>query len=162
MTESELLHKMAAFCSAGEHCIHDVKKKMAPVDLPAEAKERIIARLLQEKFIDEARFCNSFINDRIRFNKWGRKKVEYELRLRQIPYACYAEALEEFDPEEYHTILLNLLRDKKRSVRGKDQRDVFYKMLRFAAGRGFESAETIRCLKELQIETDENYAEHSD
>ncbi|MDH6311484.1 regulatory protein [Parabacteroides sp. PFB2-10] len=161
MTESELLHRMAALCSGSEHCIQDIQKKMASADLPPEAKERIMARLLQEKFIDEERFCRSFVRDKIRFNKWGKVKVGYELRRRNIPYSCYADALDAFDMEEYRAILSGLLREKKRSVRGKDQREVFYKLLRFAAGRGFESNETIRCLKELDIETDD-YEENTD
>ena len=83
-TEAELLHLCAAYCSAAERCIHDVKKKLDAADASPEVKERIIRRLVEEKFIDETRFCRSFVNDKLRFNKWGRIKIDFELRNRGI------------------------------------------------------------------------------
>ncbi len=159
MTEKEMLHRAAAYCSSAERCIQEVEKKIADAGLSPEASERIISHLVKEKFIDESRFSQSFVNDKLRFNKWGRVKIGYELRKKNIPSSCYSDALESINEEEYHSILLSLLKAKKKSTRGKDERDIFYKLLRFAAGRGFESNEAIRCLRELG-NTDEDYAEN--
>lgn len=155
ITEKEMLHRAAAYCSAVERCIQDVEKKIAAAGLSFEVSERIISHLIKEKFIDEARFSQSFVNDKLRFNKWGRIKIGYELRKKNIPINCYADALDAIDEDEYHEILLSLLKAKKKSTRGKDERDIFYKLLRFAAGRGFESNEVIRCLRELGNNNDD-------
>lgn len=149
LTEEELLHRAAAYCSGVERCRQDVEKKIAAAGLPPEATARIIQRLVDERFIDEARFCRSFVNDKLRFNKWGRIRIGYELRQRQIPKALIAEALEAIDEAAYREILKTLLKDKRRSVKAKDKRDLFSKLLRFAAGRGFESESIIKCLQEL-------------
>ena len=53
--EAELLHQCAAYCSVAERCIFDIKKKMETAAISTEAKERIIRRLVEEKFIDEIR-----------------------------------------------------------------------------------------------------------
>ena len=66
-----------------------------------------------------------------------------------IPSDVRAEALAAIDEQEYQSILLSLLKSKKKSTRGKDNRDVYIKLLRFAAGRGFESRDAGRCLKQL-------------
>ncbi|MDR0431125.1 MAG: RecX family transcriptional regulator [Tannerellaceae bacterium] len=147
--ESEILHHMAAWCSLSERCIRDVEKKLADAELPPEASERIITRLVKEKFIDENRFARSFVNDKLHFNKWGKIKIAHELNRRNIPPAIRAEALENIDNQTYRTILLMLLKSKKKTTKGKDERDLFNKLLRFAAGRGFESSESIACLREL-------------
>ena len=55
ITEPEMLHRAAAYCSAAERCIQDVQKKIDAAGLPPDASERIIARLLKERFIDESR-----------------------------------------------------------------------------------------------------------
>lgn len=149
VTEGEMLRRTAAYCSTAERCIQDVQKKIKAAGLTREEGERIIARLLQEKFIDESRFARYFVNDKLRFNKWGRIKIAYELYNKNIPASIRSEALEGIDEKEYEEILLSLLKAKKKSVKGKDERDVYTKLLRFAAGRGFESREAIRCLKQL-------------
>ncbi len=148
-TEPEVLYRMAAYCSTAERCIQDVRKKITSTGLSDEAAERIISHLLKEKFIDEKRFTGSFVNDKLRFNKWGRIKINYELSKKNIPPLLRQEALEGIDDDNYHAILLSLLKEKKKSVKGKDERDIFTKLLRFAAGRGFESKEAIQCLRQL-------------
>jgi regulatory protein len=140
---------MAAWCSLAERCRQDAEKKIAAAGLSPEAQERIMARLLNEKFIDESRFARSFVNDKLRFNKWGRIKITYELNKRKIAPAIRTEALERIDEQTYQSILLALLKAKKKTVKGATDRDVFTKLLRFAAGRGFESKETVSCLRLL-------------
>ena len=45
-SESEILHRAAAYCSTAERCIHDVRKKIASASLSPEGKERIIATMV--------------------------------------------------------------------------------------------------------------------
>lgn len=61
ITEPEMLHRAAAYCSAAERCIQDVQKKIDAAGLPPDASERIIARLLKERFIDESRYTRFFV-----------------------------------------------------------------------------------------------------
>jgi regulatory protein len=148
-SESELLHSMAAWCSLTERCMQDAQKKIAATGLHPDAQERIIARLLKEKFIDENRFARSFVNDKLRFNKWGRIKITYELTKRGIAPAIRMEALACIDEQAYRNILLALLKAKQKTIKGAGERDMFTKLLRFAAGRGFESKEAVSCLRLL-------------
>lgn len=149
LSEAEALHIAAAYCSMSEHCIQEVLKKIDCDSLSAEAKERIITRLIQEKFINEERYARSFVNDKLRFNKWGRIKIDYELRRKGIDSSTRQEAINEIKPQVYRDILFNLLKDKKKLTKGKDDRDIYTKLLRFAAGRGFNFGEANNCLKEL-------------
>lgn len=149
LTESEMLHRAAAYCSTAERCIQDIEKKIKTAGLTQEENDRIIARLLQERFIDENRFARYFVNDKLRFNKWGRIKISYELQKRGIPASIRQEALDAIDNEEYENILSALLKTKKKTTKGKDEREIYYKLLRFASGRGFEGREIAQCLQRL-------------
>ncbi len=149
ITEEEMLRKAAAYCAEAERCRGDVEKKIARAGLEAEAAERILARLEKEGFIDDERYCRFFVNDKLRFNKWGRMKIALELRKKGIPAATYENALRNIDEEEYILTLTQLLRSKKRTTRGKDARECYYKLLRFAAGRGFEPALAGKCLRDI-------------
>lgn len=158
ITEAEMLHRAAAYCSTAERCIQEVEKKISAAGLSPDASERIISRLLKEQYIDEARYCRSFVNDKFRFNKWGRVKIAYELRRRNIPSALITEALNAIDENEYESALYDILKAKKKTTKGKDERDIFYKLVRFANSRGFDHKETITTLRKLETNYD-TYAE---
>lgn len=148
-TESEMLGALAKYCSLAERCIFDVRKKIKAADLPEEAEKRIIDRLVQEKFIDERRFARSFVNDKFKFNHWGRIKIGYELNRKNIKPDIYADAIDAIDEDEYLSVLTDLLSSKKRTTKGRTPQDVFQKLCRFAASRGFESPLIIKTLKSM-------------
>ena len=89
------------------------------------------------------------MSDKLRFNKWGRVKINYELQKRGIAAEIRSEAMDSIPEQLYEDTLLDLLRGKMKTIRGKDERERYLKLLRFAAGRGFEMRESARCLKQL-------------
>ena len=111
-----MLHKAAAYCSASERCIQDVEKKIKAAGLTGEEIDRIISRLLKERFIDESRFARYFVNDKLRFNKWGRIKINYEMQRKGIPSDVRSKALADIDEQEYRSILLSILKSKKKTI----------------------------------------------
>lgn len=145
ITEKEALNKAAAYCSAAEHCTADVRHKLSTWGMEQHA-EAVIARLLQEGFIDERRYSRSFVCEKIRYNKWGRLKTGLALRQKGIDAATAGEALEAFDEDEYLHILQGLLQAKARSVRGASEYERNGKLIRFALSRGFEMPLITRCL----------------
>ena len=148
-SESEMLSTMAKYCSTTERCVNDIRKKIKNEGLPVEAEKRIINYLLKEKFIDEKRFCRSFVNDKFKFNHWGRIKICYELKSRNIPQDIYYEAIENIDEDEYISVLTDMLKSKKRTTNGRSPQDIFQKLCRFAASRGFETPLIINTLKNI-------------
>lgn len=149
LNEAEMLHRAAAYCSTAERCIQDIEKKIKAAGLSQEENDRILSRLLKERFIDENRFARYFVNDKLRFNKWGRIKINYELQKKGIPSSIRQEALDTIDQYEYEQILYTLLKSKKKSTSGKDEREIYCKLLRFASGRGFENSTISLCLRQL-------------
>ena len=153
-SETEILGTMAKYCSLAERCINDIHKKIKTEGLSADAEKRIVDYLLKEKYIDEKRFCRSFVNDKFKFNHWGRIKICYELKSRNIPQDVYYEAIENIDEDEYISVLTDLLKSKKRTTKGRSQQDIFQKLCRFAASRGFETPIIIDTLKSILKDID--------
>lgn len=154
-SESEILHLAAAYCSTAERCTFDVRKKITSSGGTPEMADRIIPYLVKEKFIDEARFCRCFVNDKFRFNQWGRIRIGFELRKKGIPEAVYTESIEQIDETAYTETLSELLKNKKRSTKGRSGQEIFNKLYRFAAGRGFENDVIKKCLLPLFKENDD-------
>jgi regulatory protein len=148
-TELEMLNALAGYCSQAERCLFDVRKKIRAENFSQDVEQRIIERLLHEKFIDEKRFSRSFVNDKFKFNHWGRIKIVSELKMRDIKSDDYHEAIENMDEDEYLTVLTDLLTKKKRMVKGRSPQDIYQKMYRFATTKGFESSLIIKVLQKL-------------
>ena len=148
-TEAEMLHRMAAYCSSAERCRQDVEKKLISAAVSPESCERILARLVKEKFLDDARFSKSFVNDKLRFNKWGRTKIVHELRKRNISPAQIDDALSVINENEYKDVLQSLMKTKLKSTKGKNSREINQKLIRFALSRGFTMNETLDVLRTL-------------
>ena len=148
-TESEILHLAAAYCSTAERCVQDVRQRITSLDATPEMAERIIAYLLKEKFIDESRYCRSFVNDKFKFSRWGRIKTGYELRQKGIDAAIISETISQINEEAYESVLYTLLKEKKRTTKGQTEQDVCTKLYRFAIQRGFESSLILQQLKIL-------------
>ena len=71
MTEQQALLKLTTLCTQAEHCSQEMLDKMKKWELPEDAIARNMEFLTQKKFIDDERFTRFFINDKIKYNKWG-------------------------------------------------------------------------------------------
>ncbi len=149
LTYEEALHRAAAYCTAGEKCIFDVQEKLASWSVEANDSEKIIAYLIGENFINEERFARAFVNDKFCFNKWGRKKIAYELRAKNISSEIVKSALKNIDESDYSDTLIRLLQAKLCGLKYKDEYDKLAKLFHFAITRGFESRAIQNSLKKL-------------
>ena len=95
-------------------------------------------KLIEEKYIDEERYCKSFVHDKFVYNKWGKMKITKELRSKKISLQCIESQLSKIDESEYLNVLKSLLQAKKKTIRGKSEYEINGKLIRFALGRGFE------------------------
>ena len=86
------------------------------------------------------RFCRAFVNDKVRFNRWGRRKISIALREKRVDEALAREALDAIDEEEYMSSLVAVVAAKRRELKGKDDYLSKQKILRYAASRGFETS----------------------
>lgn len=157
LTESEALGKVAAYCSMAEHCASEVISKLESWNIPAEAIERILERLDKEKYMDEGRYCRCFVNDKLRFNKWGKVKIAQTLYQKQISQEAIRASLDAVDEDEYQRILLELLISKKKSVKAKSDYELNGKLIRFALGRGYGMDVIQRCLKQICSDIELDY-----
>ncbi len=146
MTEQQALMKLTALCSGAEHCSYEMTEKMKKWEIDEETQDRIMEYLTMEKYVDDSRFCRAFIREKMRFNKWGRRKIELALFQKRIDRKMAAEALDEVDTGEYIAILRPMLRQKERSVKANSEYEKNMKLIKFAMSRGFTFDVIKECL----------------
>lgn len=150
MSALEAFGRLTAFCAAGEHCLAEVRERLRRWNVAPDEAETLVQRLVQEKYIDESRYCRAFINDKVRFARWGRIKIAQALRQKQIPTSLYLPLLDEIDEACYSEQLRRLLEAKQREVKGRNAYERKAKLVRFALGRGYEMDEICRFIPHFE------------
>lgn len=157
MSAEEARLKAEAYCSLSEHCKSEVLGKLQQWGAPEETWEAILNHLEKERYVDESRYATFFVRDKYRFNQWGRIKIAQAMRMKHIPSACIDEAMEEIDEQEYLNILTSLLKKKVRSIKASNDYERNGKLVRFAAGHGYEIGDILLCMKRMGY--DDEYME---
>ena len=145
-TEQEAYLQLAALCAQAEHCQQEMRDKMKRWEMAPEVQERVIARLIKERYIDDERYARAFVKDKIRYNKWGRRKVQQGLWMKHIDDDIQQHVLSEVDDTEYLAVLKPLLKQKAKSIKAENDYELTQKLVRFALGRGFTYDIIRQCL----------------
>lgn len=136
-SEQDAYLTLAALCAQAEHCQYEMLEKMHRWELDDEAQARVMQRLVSERYVDDERYARAFVKDKVRYNKWGRRKVEQALWQKHIDEDIRQQVLDEIDDEEYISVLRPLLKQKRRSTKAANDYQLNQKLMRFALGRGF-------------------------
>lgn len=146
-TEQEAYLALAALCAQAEHCQWEMTEKMRRWELSDEAQARIMERLVKERYVDDERYARAFVKDKVRYNKWGRRKIEQALWQKHIDDDIRQRILDEIDDEEYLSILRPLLQQKRKSTKAQSDYELNQKLIRFALSRGYTYDIIRQCLE---------------
>ena len=146
ITEQEALQKLSALCARAEHSSGEMLEKMRRWQLSEDARERVLNRLIDEKFVDDERFARLFVREKIRFDRWGRRKIEQALYQKGVASDISRRVLDEVDDESYVAELKKLIAAKRRSVQAESDYEMRAKLTKYALGRGFDYNVIRQCI----------------
>ncbi|MDQ1086740.1 MULTISPECIES: regulatory protein RecX [unclassified Siphonobacter] len=135
----DALLQAAHFCAYQERTVQDVKQKLKSWDVSEDDSEEIIGRLIEDGYLSQERYAQSFARGKFRTRQWGRLKIEQEMRRKGLDSEDRKTGLEQIDEEQYLESLKNLLKKKDASLKDEDPRVRKQKLVRFALGKGYES-----------------------
>ncbi len=141
--------KAAKFCSGRERAPFEVLQKLQKWEVTEDEAQAILGELVEERFVDELRFCRAFCNDKFEFNRWGRNKIQQALFQYHLPEDVVKEAFMVIDPEKYELVLLDLARKKwdktSGDVWGRKQKTIAYML-----SKGFEMGLAFEAIKKIE------------
>ena len=143
----DALLRLEALCAQAEQCTYDLRLKLYRWGLSSTDSAKIIKQLLETRFVDDARFAVAYCRDKYRFNRWGRLKIVYGLRAKQISSKDIQEALNTIEEDEYEAILVSVIKSKAKTIKGVDTYEGRTKLFRYAASRGYESSLIAQIIK---------------
>mgnify|MGYP006328799769 CR=1 FL=1 len=145
ITEEEAQKRLSSLCAKSEHSSGEANEKMIRWGLSPQSRSKVIAKLIDAKFID----------DRIQFNHWGRRKIEIALRQKGVDPDTASEALDAVDDDEYLSILRPMIKAKEKTVTGASDYERAMKTIKWAMGRGFTIDLIRKCIDDIAADYDD-------
>ncbi len=149
---TETIALMQRYCSMREYCESDIRKKLKARGCDTDECDIVINKLVDERFIDEERYCRAFVRDKSSLSGWGSRKIEFALRSKAIDTEIIKSAMESLDPEAGGKVLERVIKRKleeliKRRVNSEeDKAKIRERVIRFALTRGFTYDEILKVI----------------
>lgn len=133
---NKTLDNLRRQCSRREYCTSDILKKAGKaLDGDKDKAQEVVRILVEEKYVDDQRYCEAYAREKSSISGWGEVKIRYMLASKGISGDIIARALEQIDTQRAQSRLEKLLENKHRTL--KDDPKWKLKLLRFALGRGY-------------------------
>ncbi len=135
MDKETALKKMLHYCDYQDRCKKEIFAKLDTLELDADDKDFIVDFLQDEGFINDERYCRSFVKGKLNLKKWGVNKIKLSLITKGIDREIIDEVLSEIDQNSYKDELIKLIENKK--INESDPYKRKAKLIRYAVGKGY-------------------------
>ena len=124
-TPEQATPKIKQYCAYQERCHAEVKEKLYAFGLYKKDVEQLMSQLIEENYLNEERFAIQYAGGKFRMNQWGRIKIKYALKQKQVSDYCIKKALKEINESDYKKTLQKLAEKKLKTL--KTETNIFIK-----------------------------------
>ena len=138
LTTGQALQKLRHYCGYQERCHSELKEKLYRLGVFKNEHDSIIATLIEEDYLNEERFAIAFAGGKFRVKQWGRVKIKYELKQKQVSEYSIKKAIQQIKENEYRDVLKRLADEKYAAVKNEQHLVRKKKTIDYLLQRGFE------------------------
>jgi len=138
LSKEQALQKLRHFCAYQERCHQEVKEKLYGFGLHKTETEEVLSLLIEDNYLDEERFAIQFAGGKFRMKHWGKRKIEAELKARQVSAYCIRKGLAQISEDDYGKTLAKLTSDKFKGLSGEDAFTARGKTTAYLLQKGYE------------------------
>ena len=138
-TIKEIEFKLKQYCSYQDRCHSEVENKLLKFNLISQAKDQILFNLINEDYLNETRFCKSFVRGKFKIKNWGKRRIIQELKSRKISEFNIKKGLSEINEFDYQEKFENLFNKKLSSLENLNSIDKKRKIFSYLQYRGWET-----------------------
>jgi regulatory protein len=139
-SKEEALQKAKQYCAYQERCHSEVKEKLFSFGMNKKEVDELLSELISKNYLNEERFAIQYAGGKFRIKHWGKVKIKYSLKQKQVSEYCIKKALAAIDEREYHKTLEKLFDQKVKTL--KAEKSIFTKKRKLQdhlMQKGFES-----------------------
>lgn len=135
MERDVALKKILHYCDYQDRCKKEIFTKLDSFELSESDKSFIVEFIQDEGYINDERYCRSYVKSKLNLKKWGINKIKSSLVTKGIDRTIIDEVVSEIDQGSYKEELVNLLKNKK--INESDPYKRKAKLIRYAVGKGY-------------------------
>ena len=148
MDPNKSLSRLQKLCSKAEYCTSDIRRKaLKDLEGDEEAAARVVASLVEDRYVDDARYASAFAREKAQIQGWGPVKIRFQLRAKGVKDSVITEALQEVEPQRAQDKLEKVLQTKAKTLEGDPQFKL--KLLKFGLGRGYDYDEVENAVSKI-------------
>ena len=136
---NQALQKVRHYCAYQERCHSEVKEKLYGFGLRKNDVEAALSMLIEGNYLNEERFAVQFAGGRFRLKHWGKIKIRYELRQKQVGEYCIKKALAAISEDDYDCALSKLAAGEWESLKNEEPFVRRQKVQAYLARKGYET-----------------------
>lgn len=149
LSVNEAIKKLEYYCSFQDRCYKEVLTKLKSLGMFQTAIDHILDHLVTNNFLNEERFAKSFARGKHKFKLWGKRRIEQELKFRDISSYNIKTALKEIETD-YLSNFYTLAEKKWITINETSLEKKKRKWVDYLMRKGYESHLIFDYLKELQ------------
>ena len=146
----EIRKKLEHYCAYQDRCHQEVYQKMFSFNLSSQEKEEIMVYLIDNKFLNEERFAQSFVRGKHNYKKWGKTRITNELKARNISSTIIKIALKEINDSLYFETFDDLANKHWETISEKNLMKKRKKFCDYFMRKGWENELIYEKVKELE------------
>lgn len=160
---SQALESLMRLCARAERSSGDALRLMARWGVEPTERQQVLQRLISERFIDDRRYAELFIKEKINLSAWGEYKIRTTLRTKGISEATINAAMAEATGLNDESRLRERLARKIKSTKADTPYKLKAKLIRYGLSLGYPTDAVIECVEEvmrsqnIEEECDNNY-----
>src|SRR6187551_3337802 len=118
-TPQQALPKIKQYCAYQERCHSEAREKLYSFGLNKNEVDDLISKLIEENYLNEERFAIQFAGGKFRVKQWGKIKIKYQLKQKQVSDYCIKKGLAAINHEDYINTLSKLAGLKLKTIKGE-------------------------------------------
>ena len=137
-TPEQALAQLMRLSSRAEKSSGDARRLMYRWGIPKSDAERILAQLIDLRFIDDGRYAAAYVREKVRFSGWGVHKIRAALAAKGIPREIIDRALEGLDGGAMDDRLEKYLKRKLLIIKATTPYEMRAKLIRYGMSLGYD------------------------
>ena len=153
-TPEQALAALMRLCARAEKSQEDARRLMRGCGLAERDAEGVLAKLVRDRFIDDARYAGAFVREKLRLSGWGGYKIRTALQRKRIDRALIDAALAEADRSGMDERLRRQLERKARTAKYTTQYELKTKLIRYGLSLGYDYETVVEAASGLVTDTE--------
>jgi len=152
LTYEQALEKLKHYCDYQPRCHAEVKTKMYALGIWKKEQDQLLTQLIEEGYVDEEAFAIAYARGKNRSLYWGKNKIIYHLKQKQISPYCISKALKLLDDSDYREGLEKLARKKRKLLADKDKAKGSFLLHQYLMQYGYDSEEIKKYIQDCEAD----------